>query len=431
MIELSKNIKELSKKCSYYEDLYEIFWKLHENKKVKESHYKSVSVGLFNIPCGGFGDIIVCKTMYDYLQQWYPGMKVSICTTSPEKYNDLGIKGTIHKLSSKDDHEGECRKFEQVVLKKRIKFDIMIIVPIINQTFEIKKFQKLIPYANVSNTFTMSEYNGEYGPYTFPIGVGEGQLGLLFNDFPIKQQTLIKKPYAMVYIQPQPEWGIHSKYCFLSYIEMICNKYRSRHPRFQVIVPDWISVGLLDDSNLYYRFRKIISKFYGKITIIVSDGETEEYELNKTDKSEIIIRGDILPQQRNIFISLMKDSINDILVTGDQSITDVMSCCKRKNIWYQIAPWKRGFADNLSKHLPNRYLESFKTSCGTLRSLRSDIDWKQFLKGSDFRIHGRKRMDAILQSVDSMKQEKLLQTLLHITEHSRYLETAQEKISKL
>ena len=60
----------------------------------------------------------------------------------------------------------------------------------------------MIPYANIFNTFTVSEYNGEYPPYTFPIGVGNGQLGLLMNDFKYKNQKLIKSPYALVYIQP-------------------------------------------------------------------------------------------------------------------------------------------------------------------------------------------------------------------------------------
>ena len=83
----------------------------------------------------------------------------------------------------------------------------MIVIPIINYVFNIKKFKKLIPYANVFNTFSVSEYNGEFPPYTFPIGVGKGQLGLLFNRFPIKQQNLIKGPYALVYIQPSPAWG--------------------------------------------------------------------------------------------------------------------------------------------------------------------------------------------------------------------------------
>ena len=39
-------------------------------------------------------------------------------------------------------------------------------------------------------------------------------------------------------------------------------------------------------------------------------------------------------------LGLYKFSLNDILVTGDQSITDVLTCCKDKHIWYQITDWK-------------------------------------------------------------------------------------------
>ena len=56
----------------------------------------------------------------------------------------------------------------------------------------------------------------------------------------------------------------------------------------------------------------------------------------------------------------MKDSVKDILVTGDQSLTDIISCCKYKRVWYQIAPWKKGLAENLHKHLPNEYYGTFK-----------------------------------------------------------------------
>ena len=122
-------------------------------------------------------------------------------------------------------------------LKKKIIFDIMIIIPIINKSFEINIFKKMIPYANIFNTFTVSEYNGEYPPYTFPIGVGKGQLGLLMNNFKDKPQNLIKAPYSLVYIQPSPEWGIHSKYCFIAYLEMICRKYK-KHKKFQIIIPE-------------------------------------------------------------------------------------------------------------------------------------------------------------------------------------------------
>ena len=102
--------------------------------------------------------------------------------------------------------------------------------------------------------------------------------------------------------------------------------------------------------------------------------------LESDNNSCLTFRGDILPQPREIFISLMKDVLEDgLLVTGDQSLTDVFSCCRmNKKVWYQIAPWKKGLANNLSKHLPNNNYSTFKTSCGTLRSIKRDIDWKKF-----------------------------------------------------
>ena len=64
----------------------------------------------------------------------------------------------------------------------------------------------------------MSEYNDtDNGPYDFPVGIGQHNLGLFFNNFKYKKQHLVKNPYALVYIQPSPEWGVHSKYCFLSF----------------------------------------------------------------------------------------------------------------------------------------------------------------------------------------------------------------------
>ena len=102
MTDITAEIQLLSKKCNYYDDLEQILWKVFETNKIQKEHYKNVSVGLFNIPCGGFGDIIICKTFYDYIKDWYPGIKVSICSTTPEKYKDLGIDGTIHKLHMKN-----------------------------------------------------------------------------------------------------------------------------------------------------------------------------------------------------------------------------------------------------------------------------------------------------------------------------------------
>ena len=131
-----------------------------------------------------------------------------------------------------------------------------------------------------------------------------------------------------------------------------------------------------------------------------------------------------------IFISLMKDSVPDILVTGDQSITDVISCCKnRKTIWYQIAPWKKGFAHNMFTELPNKYYKTFKTSCGSLKSFTLDIEWKEFFKQYDFGIHGKRRMDSIL--IANYEKDEITDQLLTIIGKSRYLDAAQKKIKKL
>ena len=435
-MDISDNFQKLVKSSKHFEDLYDTLWKSIEPKRLEKKHFNKISIGLFNIPCGGFGDIIVTKTFHDYLKEWYPTANVTICTTGPKKYQDLGLKNTkIYNLTRKDGNTfdgGECSGYEELrLVNKQQRFDIMIVIPIINYVFNIKKFQKLIPYANVFNTFSVSEYNGEFPPYTFPIGVGKGQLGLLFNDFKMKQQTLMTKPYALVYIQPSPAWGVHSKYCFMSYLEMICKNYHEKHRVFQVVIPDWIYEMIDENYRFMLQVKNIIRKFYGTFSIITK--EKQKYILDKEEgkNGELILRADILPQKREIFISLMKDSVKDILVTGDQSLTDIISCCKYKRVWYQIAPWKSGLAEKLHIHLPNKYYGTFKTSCGTLSSINTEIDWKNFMKEYDFRINGKKIMDSIIVGHQIYQQDGRFKEIAHAIETSRYLETAQKKINKI
>ena len=422
-------IKYLANHSKYYEDLYDIIWKMNDLKEFKQDFTK-ISVGLFNVPCGGFGDIIVCKTFYDYLKTWYPKMNVSICTTDPEKFKQLGVEKGVIKLDSKVKNI-QCIDYDKIIFKNRIKFDIMIAIPIINKTFDINKFKKCISYANIFNTFSVSEYNGEYPPYTFPIGVGENNLGILLNDFKTKEQNIIKKPFALVYMQPSPEWGPHSRYCFFSYIEMISQKYIEKHPKFQVIIPNWIQEEIEYNPQFKSKLKKLIEPYYKNIAIIYDDGTTQKILENENEKSVIVFRADILPQKREIFISLIKDSVKDVLLTGDQSITDAISCCKRKTIWYQIAPWKKGFAYYMYKNLPNENFKTFKTSCGSINAFEININWTNFQKKYDFRIHGKKRMDLILIGYNKLKKEDYLKNLLLIIENSRYLETAQKKIANL
>ena len=426
-----KTISGITKK----EDLNNSLWLSVNKKRLEKKHYHNIKIGLFNVPCGGFGDIIVTKTFHDYLKEWYPTANISICTTGPKKYKDLGLKNTkIYHMIRKDGStwdDGECSGYHELKLvNQSVKFDIMIVIPIINYVFNIKKFKKLIPYADVFNTFSVSEYNGEFPPYTFPIGVGKGQMGLLFNKFPTKQQNLIKGPYALVYIQPSPAWGVHSKYCFLSYLEMICKNYQ-KHTNFQIVIPKWIFETLDENYNFMLETKKIIKKYYQYFSIVSPNKDKYIIDKNNKNKGELTLRADILPQKREVFISLMKDSVKDILVTGDQSLTDIISCCKYKRVWYQIAPWKKGLAENLHIHLPNEYYGTYKTSCGTLKSINTEIDWRNFMKHYDFRINGKQRMNDILISYSFYKNDKIYKEVAELIEKSRYLETAKKKINKI
>ena len=89
------------------------------------------------------------------------------------------------------------------------------------------------------------------------------------------------------------------------------------------------------------------------------------------------------------------NSVKDILLTGDQSITDALSCCVNKNIFYQIAEWKIDFASKLAKLLPNKFLSSNRTSCGTLKAINYNSDYKKFVKEHNFFKNSKHKFDSI------------------------------------
>ena len=104
-------------------------------------------------------------------------------------------------------------------------------------------------------------------------------------------------------------------------------------------------------------------------------------------------------------LSLLKYSVRDILVTGDQSMTDVLSCCADKNMFYQIAPWKASLGRQLGKKLPNEFLLRKKTSCGSLTAIKYNSDYKNFIKTWDFRRLAKPKLDAICMSICATKND--------------------------
>ena len=56
MIDISQQIKKANK----YEDLYNVIWRSCEKDKLEKKHYHNISIGLFNVPCGGFNTDYEC-----------------------------------------------------------------------------------------------------------------------------------------------------------------------------------------------------------------------------------------------------------------------------------------------------------------------------------------------------------------------------------
>ena len=442
--ELIKIIETKINELKYDEDIKILHHTLCEGHKLSKSD-SNIHVGLVNIPCGGFGDVVNCKTFSDYLKEWYPNIKVTICTSSIDKFKSLGLKiEDLLKLKSieKNVDGSECQPFENLKFVKRPpKFDIMIVVPMINEEFKYKSFKKLWPQATNFNSFAVSEYNGEYGPYAFPTGVGDGQLGLMLTSMKIKKHNFIKRPYALAYTAGHDRGqGVltHTNTCIMSFIEMICKKY-NRHKRFQLIIPPWFcsedkenEISLLTSLGLKTRYNNNVKKYFNASYLVLKDGRTIKlFEDGINNNKTFILRGDILPKPRPDFISLIKYSVEDVLLTGDQSVTDGIAYSSvNKRIWYQISPWKKDFIHEVSKEIPNKYLDNFRTSCGTLKAIRVTLDNRKLIRNHDFRKKGKIRMDAILK-FHSLKDDKIIKDLMECIEHSRYKDTALKKFNKI
>ena len=91
----------------------------------------------------------------------------------------------------------------------------------------------------------------------------------------------------------------------------------------------------------------------------------------------------------------MKGSVKDVLLTGDQSLTDGLLL--KKTVWYQIAPSKKNLAINLAKELPNNYLKSEKTSCGKMGKITLKINIDKFIKKYDFNKNGKNFIDKLIK----------------------------------
>ena len=202
-------------------------------------------------------------------------------------------------------------------------------------------------------------------------------------------------------------------------------KYKKNN--FELVLPNWVTHSMAKHifKIVYPHFRKVFIK---------TKEDSVELEGNPNEKNTLYLRLDIFPLPNKKMVDLMSHSVKDILVTGDQSITDALSCCVDKNIFYQIAPWKKDFAKNLVNEMPNKWLSASKTACGGLESINYRSDYRQFKKDWDFRKRAKPYMDGIFYYTAEKKygkNKKELSLYEDITRSSRTAKSFRDKINSL
>jgi hypothetical protein len=392
----------------------------NENKKCSKNCGKDLNILIINVPCNGFGDIIYSMKIASYLKKWY-NANIKIASTRIKQFIDLG-QDKDHLIELKTKRTSQCRRLSSLEISKDTIFDLIFVAPSVEYSPNYYDVKSVIPYSTVFNTYFFSEYNSYNTElYNFPTGVGNKLYGLLFDDRQIGNKLpVFKNPYALIYIA---ETIANAKRCYSSFIEMIIYKYNKKHTNFDIVLPSWI----IDDKSFKKNIVKLNNDNYDTINIVYKDNI---YTIKITDKNKKIlnIRGDVLPVPYINMLSVIKYSIKDILVTGDQSITDVLSCCTLKNIFYQIAPWKEKFAKQLAIHLPNKYLLTKKTSCGTIYAIKYNSNYRHFVDKWDFRKLAKPKMDAIILAANARKTNKSIVELEDIIKNSRTLNSIKKKV---
>lgn len=403
--------------------------------------FSDLKILILNSPCNGFGDIVFAMKIANYLREWY-NVKITIASTNIQSFITLGENpDNLVKLTSKSKSNIQCRLFNNLSFQKKIdKHDLIFVAPVPSEKDNnLYDVQKLVKYANKFNTYFFSEYN--YGPtFDFPTGIGGGgyRYGLLFtnSNFPKLKINGLDNEYAVVYISDNI---VRAETCLLSFIEMVSKKY-SNNKKFDIIVPSWVIEDCIEYTgvwvlrqncqNLKNIIIKLLSKYYSNIDIVLKDKTRKNIfkKESKYDNSLITLRGDIYPLKNEEMLSLIKYSVKDILLTGDQSITDALSCCSDKNIFYQIATWKESFGNDLAKNLPNKFLMKKSTSCGDLKAIMYNSDYKEFINYWDFRKLVRPKMDAVMLYSKTRKDSRIIKKLEELINSSKNLNSLMKKI---
>jgi hypothetical protein len=399
---LEKLIRDARNKVELYQAPRKAIVETYSKPCIRNQCLKNLQVTVVCAPCHGFGDVVFATKFARYLKyglgprQAPLAKNVAIVTSAPGMFKQLGVADL--KIYSLQGSQIQCRRLKNFKRPAGLPTQDLIFIAPLMQDYSINygDIKTLFKESTPFNTIFLSEYqdNPNKG-FDFTTGISDRYAGLLFDDLKAapKLKELGRIPYILAYLADSDQ---APRYCLNNFVKMVTAKYSK--PALQIVLPEWAGYKLINSSSML----KWIKQRY---STLIFQTKTGTLVLFSGPGNKLILRGDILPLTRTRMLSAMKNSLLDILVTGDQSITDVINCCSKKNIWYQTVDWKKEFSKALAEHLPQPYIKKNTTTCGSLQALK----WKQdssltFKKKHDFRRKSKHQLEAIFRAASEARK---------------------------
>lgn len=281
-------------------------------------------------PLGGMGDVIFLKKFVTLLSEWFPNCILSLMA-DVQNYDFKDIFDWVHvyDLRTKHGDYNESVSLDNAYVHGEhvAANDVFFILPHLTMNdFENWRYppeyhlQVLAPEAGVMshNTFWIGEYN-ESG---VEIETGFGTECGVFLDVPPSDESSLPKvlegqSFVLAYVTP--DIGDEPK------------TVRSILTFIMAAIEDKSELTVIMPNDAVRVVAKVLNRDY--------ELGVSEFTIN-TDQ-HVVLRGDVLPVPYTQMIQMMRQSDGYVMVTGDQSLSDVIGCCLgKKSIWYQWLPWK-------------------------------------------------------------------------------------------
>jgi hypothetical protein len=208
----------------------------------------------------------------------------------------------------------------------------------------------------------------------------------------------------------------------------MCKKYANKYPKLDVILPAHVLENKKGMSQLIKYIKN--NNFYDEVDIITSKSN---YPVHDESSKVLRFRSELTPMPYEKYVSMFNYCLPDVLITGDQSVTDIISCCQDYNIYYQIMPWKRNLAKNLSKvtEAQQDYLRKVRDSCGLQKmSYNKKLNLRILEEKYDFRKLAKEKLDGIVNNARLLNTNKDVKQYVKLVLNSRKKNTVVSKFKK-